>query len=64
MSVGYARNKNTWSFSSEVFYRSFSHILEYKDNSGYVTSVKNWEDAVTAGNGEAYGLELLLEKTT
>lgn len=64
MSVGYARNKNTWSFSSEVFYRSFSHILEYKDNAGYVTSGKNWEDAVTAGNGEAYGLEILLEKTT
>jgi hypothetical protein len=64
LSLGYARSKTTWSFSSEVFYRSFSHILEYKDNAGYVTSGKNWEDAVTAGNGEAYGLEILLEKTT
>jgi hypothetical protein len=63
LNLGFALSKPTWSLSSEVFYRSFSHILEYKDNAGYVTTGINWEDAVTAGNGEAYGLELLLEKT-
>jgi hypothetical protein len=64
ISMGYAQSKSSWSFSSDVFYRSFSHILEYKDNAGYVTSGTNWEDAVTSGNGEAYGIELLAEKTT
>jgi len=64
ISMGYAQSKSSWSFSSDVFYRSFSHILEYKDNAGYVTSGTNWEDAVTSGNGEAYGIELLAEKTS
>jgi hypothetical protein len=64
LSLGYAHSKASWSFSTDVFYRSFRHILEYKDNAGYVTSGKNWEDAVTTGSGEAYGLELLAEKTT
>jgi hypothetical protein len=63
LSMGFAQSKTGWAFSSEIFYRSFSHILEYRDNAGYVTSGANWQDAVTAGNGEAYGLELLAEKT-
>ncbi|MEK0421813.1 MAG: hypothetical protein RLZZ161_1664 [Bacteroidota bacterium] len=63
LSLGYAQSRPSWSFSTDVFYRSFNHILEYKDNAGYVTSGKNWEDAVTSGNGEAYGLEVLAEKT-
>jgi hypothetical protein len=63
LSLGYAQSRPSWSFSTDVFYRSFKYLLEYKDNAGYVTSGKNWEDAVTSGNGEAYGLEVLAEKT-
>lgn len=63
LSLGYAQSNSSWSFITDIFYRSFGNILEYKDNAGYVTSGKNWEDAVTAGNGEAYGLEMLAEKT-
>ena len=63
ISVGYALSKPKWSFSSDVFFRSFNHILEYKDNAGYVTTGTRWQQAVTTGKGESYGMELLAEKT-
>lgn len=63
ISLGYSYTKNSWNFSSEVFYKRLNHLLEYKDNAGYVTSAVNWEDAVTSGSGEAYGWELMTEKS-
>lgn len=62
-SMGYSYGKDKWQFSSEVFYKSLEHLLEYKDNAGYITSAANWEEAVTSGSGEAYGWEMMLEKS-
>jgi hypothetical protein len=39
-----------------------SNLLEYKDGAAYQTSGSSWEDNVTSGRGEAYGLEWMAEK--
>lgn len=63
ISGGFSHEKKIWQFSSEVFYKKQSYLLEYKNNAGYITSAVNWEDAVTPGSGRAYGWESMLEKT-
>ncbi|MBL7810632.1 MAG: TonB-dependent receptor [Bacteroidetes bacterium] len=62
ISLGHTHEFRYWQLGSEVFYKKLNHLLEYKDNAGYVTSAINWEDAVTQGKGEAWGMELLAEK--
>ncbi|THU38185.1 TonB-dependent receptor [Niastella caeni] len=64
--LGVARNlfQNKYEFSAEVYYKKMRHVIEYRDGSDYLTSSKgdNWQEQVTAGTGEAYGMELLLQK--
>jgi hypothetical protein len=64
--LGVARNlfHNKYEFSAEVYYKKMRHVIEYRDGSDYLTSSKgdNWQEQVTAGTGEAYGMELLLQK--
>lgn len=62
-SIGFTNDQRSWQFSGDVFYKKLSYLLEYKNNAGYVTSAQNWQDAVTSGSGEAYGLEAMAEKT-
>lgn len=62
--IGMTRAGKNYQLSSEIFYRKFFNLLEYKENAVYATSAVNWEQMVTQGNGEAKGMELLIEKTT
>ncbi len=62
--IGMTRAGKNYQLSSEIFYRKFYNLLEYKENAVYATSAVNWEQMVTQGNGEAKGMELLIEKTT
>lgn len=51
--------------SVEAYYKELKGVVEYKDGESYLsTAVKNWESVVEAGEGKAYGLELLLQKKT
>ena len=63
IAIGYSHSHKSWAVSSSAFFKSFKNLLEYKNDAGYVTTGNYWEDAVTAGSGEAYGAELLAEKT-
>lgn len=56
----YTQNKYQWSL--EYFKKSFSSLLEYRDNSVYVTNALNWEKTVTQGIGASQGLECMVEK--
>lgn len=51
--------------SAEAYYKDLRNVIEYRDGAGYLTSSRddNWQENVTSGKGEAYGLELLLRKT-
>jgi hypothetical protein len=62
--IGMTRAGKNYQLSSEIFYRKFYNLLEYKENAVYATSAVNWEQMVTQGNGEAKGMELLIEKTS
>lgn len=57
----------TWSgiadLSAEVYYKSMSNMLEYKDGAGYFGSYAGWEDKVCMGDGWGYGLELMAQRT-
>ncbi len=47
----------------EAYYKNMQNLIEYKDGATFIGSSANWEDKVEKGNGNAYGLELMLEKT-
>lgn len=49
--------------SAEVYYKSMHNLIEYKDGASFLGSSTGWEDKVVMGDGWAYGLELLAQKT-
>ncbi len=55
--------QNRYRFSSEVYYRKLNNQLEYADHS-LLTMNRNVEKLLKPGKGEAYGLELSLEKNS
>jgi hypothetical protein len=50
----------------EGYYKRMQNVIEYKEGAEYITSSRNesWQEQVTSGVGEAYGLEVLLQKKT
>jgi hypothetical protein len=66
--IGIARNvfRNKFEFSVEGYYKHMRNVIEYREGADYVTSSRNetWQEQVTTGTGEAYGLEVLLQKKT
>jgi len=64
-SVGYYRNlaKNVLEFSTEVYYRYMSNLLDYRSGATIVLN-ENIEQDVLNSDGQAYGVEFLLKKST
>ena len=50
-------------FSVEAYYKSMHNLIEYKDGSSFLGSSTGWEDKVVVGEGWAYGLEFLAQKS-
>ena len=50
-------------FSIEGYYKHMSNLLEYKDGMTLFGSPDNWEDMVVTGDGWAYGVEFLVQRT-
>lgn len=48
-------------FTAEAYYKEMNDLLEYKPNANFSSSTP-FEDLVTLGKGEAYGLEMFLNK--
>ncbi len=54
--------ENRFEFTAEVYYKWMDHLIAYKPGATFISN-SDWQDNVeTGGNGEAYGLELLLRK--
>lgn len=64
LAIGFTRTQPQWQLSAELFTKKFYHLLEYKDNALYLSSILNWEETITQGNGQTEGAEFLIEKTT
>lgn len=64
-SLGYYRNlaKNKLEFSTEVYYRYMANLLDYRSGANIILN-ENIEQDVLNSDGKAYGLELLLRKST
>lgn len=54
--------KKNFQFSAEIYYKWMTNLIDYKDGATFRGSGENWEELVEVGKGNAYGLELLLEK--
>lgn len=50
--------------SVEGFYKRMDNLLEYREGYSLMTPAAQWVDQVVTGEGESYGVELLLQKTT
>ena len=48
--------------SVEVYYKTMSNLLEYKDGANYLFGSKKWEDKVIYGSGSSYGAEFFINK--
>ncbi len=63
-SVGsYYTGLKGWEFSIEGYYKGMRHVLEYKDGVSFFGNSTHWEDKVESGEGRAYGLEVMAQRT-
>ncbi len=63
-SVGAIYNLNdVVDLSVEGYYKSMHNLIEYKDGATFLGSSTGWEDKVVMGDGWAYGVELLAQKS-
>ncbi len=74
--LGYANDleKHHLNFTAELYYKKLENIIAYKDGASFqLLNVKpnaerisqvDWQENVTSGKGESYGLELFLQKQT
>ena len=49
--------------SVEGYYKWMHNLLEYREGATFMTNSAHWEDKVCMGDGWAYGVELLLQRT-
>lgn len=67
VSIGYYLNATLWGarydFSVETYYKRMSNIVDYKDGADLIFNDKI-ETELLAGEGRAYGLEVLMRKNS
>ena len=50
-------------FSIEGYYKKMDNVLSFKQGASFLLGIENnWQDKVTQGEGESYGLEFFLQK--
>ena len=61
--VGYTRifQKNQLSLNIEAYYKTLNNLLEYRESTSLILN-DNFEQELTSGDGESYGIEFLLQK--
>ncbi|MBR9859763.1 TonB-dependent receptor [bacterium] len=72
VAIGVAKDiaKGNFSITLEAYYKTMNNILGYKEGSSFLApefdgngvSFGDWQDKVTAGEGESYGAELFIQK--
>lgn len=51
-----------YEFSAEAYYKHMDNLIAYKDGANFILSTEPWDEKVTLGEGESYGLELLAQR--
>lgn len=61
--AGLAKNLKKFELSIEGYYKEMDNLVSYKEGANFLFSLdENWEDKVTQGSGESYGLEFFAQK--
>lgn len=61
--LGYAQTlEKGIQFSLEAYYKDMQNLIAYKEGVSFFGSDEDWQNKITVGRGNSYGLELLLEK--
>ncbi len=61
--LGWAYNKNSAiEYSVEAFYKTMNNVIEYAEGASFLNTVNDWQERIEKGKGEAYGLELFVQK--
>lgn len=58
----YYHLKQSWEFSLEAYYKIMKNQIEYVDGAGVLPDYRNWDEKVAMGKGNAYGIEVQLQK--
>lgn len=54
---------NKFEISVEAYYKQMKNVVSFREGASFIRGVEDaWEDNVTQGDGEAYGLELFVQK--
>ena len=53
-----------FNLSIEGFYKQMDNLLEYREGYSTKSPADSWRDKIVTGKGEAYGVELFLQKNT
>ncbi|MFC0875582.1 TonB-dependent receptor domain-containing protein [Saccharicrinis sp. FJH2] len=54
---------DVYEITLEGYYKKMDNLVSYKEGESFFLIETNWEDKVTQGSGEAYGMELFFQKT-
>lgn len=54
--------KEDYECSVEAYYKKMNRVLSYKEGASFFEGNSSWEDRVTQGEGEAYGMEFFVQK--
>ncbi len=62
--IGIAKTFNDkYEFSVEGYYKEMNNVISFKEGSSFAFGLQDdWQDKVTQGTGESYGVELFLQK--
>lgn len=61
--IGVAKTMwDEYEFSLEGYYKQMKNVLSYKAGATFLGVNKDWQDKVVQGDGEAYGMEFLVQK--
>jgi len=62
--LGIAKTFNDkYEFSVEGYYKEMDNVISFKEGSSFAFGIQDdWQDKVTQGTGESYGVELFLQK--
>ena len=55
---------NMLEFTLEAYYKKMENLVSYKEGESFFFIETEWEEKVTQGDGEAYGIELFFQKAT
>ncbi len=65
VALGIAKNINDkFEFSLEGYYKKMQNLIEYQEGASFINVDKDWQTKIEVGDGESYGMEMLLQKKT